>query len=559
MTEQGNEGTKRRRHGGTRKSCASPFATVIACAFALFSAGCGNPPRNDNAIRSYYDYQFTEAREALRKDTYGNENGQTILNNTRLGMASLADGDTHEAERALGKSFDLLSTAGLNKDKTVAAVLDHESVKIWKGEPFEQALTYYEVSALYAVMGDWENARAAAANALFRLTDFGADQNAELMAKSAAKDPEYLQQYTAVDTNFALGFIMQGIGAQLSGGAGSDDLFDAAVKINGDLQPLTDKIRQRTFNTLLIVDYGKGPTKIAYGPDEALVRFEPQDRDPGPLIVTINDTEVVRQNVVCDVNQMAVDHRWNNLEDVRKAKSAIGTALLYGGAITTGVGANNNNGAVALAGIGAMALGLLTKAGAKGDTRYCEFMPASVYVAPINLDKPRDLHVSIAGDPRSNVVLHAVTPGTDKSPRAIYLRILGPGSPQPEWLIRARPIYGNDAIGVGQNDFPYILGGHDVCSPTQEVLEAYQRHGYLQGATLSDLREMYDAEDIHVGDAEARHILEGGDALFTPEANSMGYKRLMFGKHERYQPKSDLVRNAAELVRVESQGLGNRE
>lgn len=554
MTENRHEGTMARRHEGVSNSCASSIALCIACVFALcFAGGCGNPPRNYNAIRAYYNYDFTEARDALRKDAFGKENGQTILNNTRLGMASLADGDAHEAERALGKSFELLSTAGLNKDKTVAAVFDHESVKIWKGEPFEQALTYYEVSALYAVMGDWENARAAAANALFRLTDFGGDQSAENKKKDTtkSKNAEPPAPYTAVDTNFALGFIMQGIGAQLSGGTGSDDLFNAAVKINSDLQPLTDKIRQRQFNTLLIVDYGKGPTKIAYGDDQQLVRFEPQDQNSGPLIVTINDKEIVRQNSVCDVNQMAVDLRWNDLEEVRKTKSAIGSALLVGGAVATGVGAHNNNGAVALAGVGAMALGLLTKAGAKGDTRYCEFMPASVYIAPINLDKPRDLHISIAGDPFSNVTLFAVAPGTQRVPRTIYLRILGPGSPCPDWLARRRPIYGNDSIGVGQNDFPYILGGHDVCTPSQEVLEAYQRNGYLQGATLSDLRAMYDAEDIHIGDAEANHILERGDALFTPLEHSMGYKRLMFGKHDRYQPKSDLVRNAAESIRVE--------
>src|SRR5436190_9642251 len=223
-------------HQGANLARVASFALSIACVFAL--SGCSNPPRNYDAIHSYYSYDFTAAREALRGEAYTKDNNQVILNNARLGMASLADGDTAEAERALGRSFNLLSTAGLNKDRTVAAVFDHESVKIWKGEPFEQALTYYEVAALYAVMGDWENARAAAANSLFRLTDFGADQDSEKLARNAAKDPEYLKHgYNAVDTNFALGFIMQGLGSQLSGGGapGSEDQFDAAVKINPDL------------------------------------------------------------------------------------------------------------------------------------------------------------------------------------------------------------------------------------------------------------------------------------------------------------------------------------
>ena len=59
--------------------------------------------------------------------------------------------------------------------------------------------------------------RAAAANALFRLTDFGKDQDAERLTRSAASDEEYLEHaYTAVDTNFALGFLMEAIGSDLA-------------------------------------------------------------------------------------------------------------------------------------------------------------------------------------------------------------------------------------------------------------------------------------------------------------------------------------------------------
>ena len=148
-------------------ACAFP-TILLGCLAVWFSSfalsGCQSPPRNMSAVQAYYDYNFNGAREALRGDALLRNDEQTILNNTRLGMAALADGDLAEAEQALGHSFELLSTAGLNKDRTIAAVLDHEGVRIWKGEPFEQALTYHYVSTLYALMGDWENARAAAAN-----------------------------------------------------------------------------------------------------------------------------------------------------------------------------------------------------------------------------------------------------------------------------------------------------------------------------------------------------------------------------------------------------------
>src|SRR5690606_36828602 len=115
-----------------------------------------------------------------------------LLNELRLGLACMADGNVNEAESSLERVFSLLSTAGLNRDSTVGAVLIHEGVRVWKGEPFEQALAYYWVAAHYASVGDWENARAAAANALFRLRDFGEAMNAEELARRAAKDDSIL-------------------------------------------------------------------------------------------------------------------------------------------------------------------------------------------------------------------------------------------------------------------------------------------------------------------------------------------------------------------------------
>ncbi|MCI0364156.1 MAG: hypothetical protein L0Y44_01825 [Phycisphaerales bacterium] len=547
----------------TKGSRAVSLGLVVA--WLCVATGCSSPARNFATIDAYYRYDFAAAREAVRGDAMLRNDEQTILNSTRLGMAALADGDLHEAEIALGRSFELLSTAGLNKDRTIAAVLDHEGVRIWKGEPFEQALTYHYVATLYALMGDWENMRAAAANSLFRLTDFGRDQNPEKLARRAAQDEQFLDTgYTAVDTNFALGFLMQAIGSDLSGASGSSDQFDAASKINPDLGPLIESLRARDYNTLLIVDYGKGPTKIAYGPDQALAAFAPQERLAGrtpSLIIARGVDRLLAAEPVCDVDQMAVDHRWNNLEDIRRAKSVIGDLLVFGGAIATAHGSHRDSDKTVLAGLGAIAAGLLTKAGAKADTRYCEFMPKSIFLAPLNLDRATDLRLSIEGDPGAAIILDDVAPGSSSSPNAIYLRLHGRGSPNARWLTQRNAIYSNDHTGVRPADYPWILGGNDLSTPTRETLQAYHDNGYLLDMTLDDLQALYDAEGIHIGSGmenqpgvrrnpSFRHVLEGGTGLFTPEPNSIGYKRLMCRPHPTYQPKSDVARNVAASIRV---------
>lgn len=550
-----------------RLLCSAFFARLCAALLCLLLAGCSDPPRNFDAISAYYRYDFTAAREALRGDANLRHDEQTILNNTRLGMAALADGDTTEAEHALGHSFELLSTAGLNKDRTIGAILDHEGVRIWKGEPFEQALTYHYVATLYAVMGDWENARAAAANSLFRLTDFGTDQESTSghSQRDGRHDDSPKNGYTAVDTNFALGFLMEAIGSALSGAPGGDEQLDAALKIDPKLKSLTEALRKGEYDTLLIVDYGKGPTKISYGEDDSLVRFVPQDGERGPLTVSIGAREIASAHSVCDVNQMAIDLRWNNLDEVRKAKSAIGNVLLYGGGAAAIYGAGHRRGGeVALAGLAAMGVGLLTKAGAKADTRYCEFVPQAIYLVPLKLVKPADLRLEIQSDQHSLLILDNVQPGAPGKPKAAYVRLLGPGSPAPEWLTRRSALYSNDVTGVRPGDFPWILGGRDVSTPDRKALEAYQANGYLLDMTVADLQDLYAAEGILIGSGmenaantprnpSFRHVLEGGTGLFTPEPTSVGYKRLMCMRHRPYKPKSELARNAAAAIGVKQE------
>ncbi|MHC4429352.1 MAG: hypothetical protein ACYS0D_12250, partial [Planctomycetota bacterium] len=490
---------------------------AMAALALVVLGGCHAAPRNEAAIRAYYAYDFTTAREELRPETQRNDE-QILLNTLRLGLAALADGDPVEAERALTHAFELLSTAGLNRDRTTAAVFVHEGVRIWKGEPFEQALAYTWIASLYATLGDWENVRAAAANALFRLTDFGSDQDPETLARNAARDPQYLERgYTAVDTDFALGFLLQAIGSDLSGAAGARGQFEAALQIDPNLGPLVDVLRERRYDTLLIVDYGKGPTKIAYGPDNALAAFAPQERTHGPMIVRLDGREVARTAPVCNVSTMAVDHRWNNLEDVRRAKSAIGNLLVTGGAVAMHAGSHNDSGGAVLVGLGMLMAGLLTKSGAHADTRYLEFAPHVSYLVPVLLYQPAQLELEIVGEPGTTLVLDDVEPGRPGQPRAIYLRLHGPDSPQPPWLDAEGSLYTSDP-DLDAPEYPWILGGRDVSPPTRDTLAAYHAAGYLDDMTVRDLEDFYSAEAIR--NDTGRHILEGGEHLWHPQRDS---------------------------------------
>lgn len=526
---------------------------------ATLFAGCAvTAARNESALRDYYRYEFTTAREGLRAAAELQNDEQVILHNLRLGLAALADGDARESERALLRVFELLSTAGLNADRTTAAVILNEGVRIWKGEPFEQALAYHFVAVLYATMGDWENARAAAANALFRLTDFGRDQAGDItpeeLARREAERPGYLDTgYTAVDTDFALGFLMQAIGSDLSGGSGADRQFDAALQINPGLAPLVERLRSRDYDTLFIVDYGKGPTKIAYGQDNVFARFVAQDAVPGPLTVRADGLQLLSAAPVADINAMARDHRWNNLEDVRRAKQLLGDVLIAGGLVTAYAGGRRDSDKTQLAGLGMVIGGLLLKSGAAADTRYLEFAPAGIYLAPVRLGERATVDLEITGAAHARYVLPDLQPGTVERPRTIYIRLHGPDSPQPAWLTAHRLFHTNDHAPPIPGAQPFILGGDDVSTPTRALVETYRANPVLADLTERDLIDLYRAENLLLGSGmenrsdqsknpSYRHVLEGGTGLFTPQPDSMGYKRLMYRRAPPYRASSDSAR-----------------
>ena len=83
------------------------------------------------------------------------------LERMKLLTLGVDDGVTDATEVAADQVYDLLRTQGLNDDKTVATFLFGEGgTRIYKGEPYEQALAYTYVALFDGMMGEWGNVRA---------------------------------------------------------------------------------------------------------------------------------------------------------------------------------------------------------------------------------------------------------------------------------------------------------------------------------------------------------------------------------------------------------------
>lgn len=549
-----------------RRFRIAAYCPVVCAAGVFTGAGCSTPSVIEHVERGEYGI----GREVLLKNLTNDKSERSyFLDRMQLCLVDLADGVPRSAERTVDESYEILRTQGINADKTVASVVINESVKFWKGEPFEQAMMYVYIAIQKAACGEWDNARAAAGSSLFLLKDFGEAtkgrrKSTEEIARQAAEydtshqGGDYIGNgYVARESNFAYGYLMSGIAnAVLGRDAEADDHYEAALATNGGLTDVVRRLQAQEYNTILVVDYGLGPEKIRYGMDDVFTRFVPRNgwtSGQEPLEVSIQGGPAERFAVACDLNNMAADHMWNNMEDVRVAKSVLGNALLATG---VGITAFSSESEHQVAGLIIAGVGAAMKASAAADIRHCDLLPQRVYVVPVTVPLEDSTLVVRVGSSR---VMEMVLPGVDppqppEKVRLHYVRMTPTYRP-PAWGMSGMVVYANDEFGgaVDGDGLPYILGGRCVRMPSQEALQHYQRAGYLTDFTTADLENLYRDEGIKLGLDEnggraGLHVLEGGNVLYCPSAGSAGFQRLFCQEHRAYKPKSDRVRALVQTV-----------
>jgi len=553
----------------TRPTILCTLAAGAAVSGALLAGGCSPYQPSRKLMDEVYAGQFANARaefEERAADSTGSKD--ELLVRMKAMVLAMADGVPDSAARDIDRVYELLRTQGINRDAGGGTVLVGEKdSRFWKGEPFEQAMAYHMIAVNDALHGDWDNARADANNALFLLKDFsgvtgertGVAAREKLLEAAEQSDDDGLGVTgTDVVSDFEPAYVMKAIACRRLGLANElDETIGQLLAAAPRLGPLADRIRAGGYDTVIIVDYGMAPEKVAAGEDGVLVGYrERTESDSSPLLVTAGGrTEAF--DVVTDLNRLANDLKWNNLQDVRQAKSAIGSALMLGG---VGTAALSDHKETQLAGLGAALAGALLKGTATADTRHCEILPQRTYIALASIAEGSSIELMIDGKPGSRVVLSPALPREQPDTlRAIYVRL--PGSLN-AWAGSGAVRYTNDEVADASGSrLPWILGGRDVRTPTWDVLADYQGAGVPRSMTLQGLEDLYRAEGIEIADPRDRgqtlgkHILEGGGWLYTPHAGSTGFARLYGQDHAPYRPKSDPVRALAEQIRTETEGV----
>lgn len=417
-------------------------------AATLGAFGCNRtaaPARNAIVLYRAGDYGAA-ANELKPTTTRRDEN--FVLDNCRYGSCALAAGQLANAETSFMAAYEVINGVNTNNGgRTMGAALVFEGIKVWKGEPFERAMAHYYLGVIFLIQHDYENARAAFQNSLFKLVDY------------ASKDTtQNIQEH---QSNFALGYFGLGF-CYLR--LGRQDLaqqnFEIAARLDPSLSTVISKAAQPTTNTLLFVDAGWGPQRAgkgwyneesAFGPTPAEAGPVPPinvftdgrlavagTSTPGPIMApapspypgmagppgsvppgsvppgnmrpgyTPASNNIVQYKMV-DTLAMAQEQRWQDIDTIRKTKAVIGTGAMAAGAGVAAYGAEKHDEGTMWAGLGIAALGGALAASSQADLRYWEMLPRTVYVVPMSLP-PGEHDIVVAAGPARSAPIHVSIP-----------------------------------------------------------------------------------------------------------------------------------------------------
>jgi tetratricopeptide (TPR) repeat protein len=359
--------------------------TLLAILLMFLVIGCAEDQRHRDADRAVEDYRAGDFRAAQRKLAKLSQetNEDFVLNNCRLGSTALVDYDLDEAEAAFLRAYEVINSVGVNEGgRSLGAALVDEKIKIWKGEPYERAMANFYLGLIYYMRHDYDNARAAFENALFKLRDYTDDSDSK-------------RGYREQESNFVVAALMLAKSCQRSG---RDELarqnFDRVTQLRSDMRVLADEKFNAESNLLLVVDFGYGPQKVTHA-DGSIVGFWPPPeragRIPQPRVMVdgkpAGDPAAFEPTI--DLLAMAQDRRWQDIDTIRAIKSTLGTASLIGGGVMTAKGLSEEGSDQSrdlLIGAGLAAAGLALKASSQADVRQWEMLPRTVFVLPLRVE-----------------------------------------------------------------------------------------------------------------------------------------------------------------------------
>ncbi len=372
----------------TRKAFLSFACLVLAVVLTTTSCakdktGASRKERQAGALRQEVIDCMPPEGEAVSTDVaehyenLANEgNREAVRNSYAIGATAIPAGRWAEATRVLDGAVARLegSSVGDRSAKKARSTFHKESVKNFRGEPYEQAMIYLLRGLAYMQTGDYENARA-----MFRSGAL-ADQS----SLDAAPEEQYSADLAEMDYLEAL------CNLKLNDNKAEDCLRRAGLHSRTPgavLDPPPD------FNTVVLVLSGTGPSKYREGRYGEYLRFSPGNGRGGPIEVSADGAPVAESPGPLDNMTFQATTRGGRVIDgILKGKAVFKTTTAVAGdaAIIAGTAVAMSDRDNIGIGLGIAAVGVATRlasaaATPEADVRELQPMPDDIYVIPVSL------------------------------------------------------------------------------------------------------------------------------------------------------------------------------
>ena len=322
------------------------------------------------------------------------QGSDAVLRAMTRGVSALAERDWPTAEHALDAAVASIGEVwgGTPEASRARSLWYEESVKPFKGDPYERMMAFYYRGLLFLHAGDFGNAQAAFRNSV--------------QQDAFAEEEQYNDDVVA--PLFLQGFALH---AQGSRGA-AREVYSIVHKRRPDFS--VPDAEAAPPNTMVIIETGKGPRKVADGIGSYKLRFfRGKGFTETRATVAVDGAAPTLVYPMEDVYFQAATRGGRPLDYVfeGKAQFADRNAAL-GGALTSVASAlaiqkyNNNDGSAnttmgrigdAANVIGIAALALSVKAKPAVDVRYWDNLPDAIHVLPLMLSPGKhSIHVAFA-------------------------------------------------------------------------------------------------------------------------------------------------------------------
>lgn len=349
--------------------------TLASAAAAVLLTGCASTGSSRHSFVRTGD-PIVDGRAAIEA---GPEKDR-VLWQYRTGLTLMRRADFAEAERMFDDA--LLRVGGIlqGDDKSARksrSYFNEEAKKTFLGEPYERVMAYFYRGILYWMDGEPDNARACFRNAQIQDSD--------------TETKEYSNDWVLMD--YLDGYVT----AKYFGGDGADAFkrADESFKL-GQLAPYS-----KSANTMVFLEFGKGPSKYATGQYGEQLRIRPGiSTVHGAWIKVAN--KAIRIAPYDDVNFQAttrggrvMDHILANKAVFKSTTDTFGDAAIIGGAVVASQSRHSSD--AQIAGLGILAAGVISKVVAAAtspdaDTRTWDNLPG--YISFAALDLPPGPHTA---------------------------------------------------------------------------------------------------------------------------------------------------------------------